>query len=182
MLNKSVQFRLSAPVAALLMLGGCFDSGEKNEAGVWDPVQERVVYGDEAKEVKLDSAQEAAASDNDDIWDAFSRKLEAGKQAMGVVGEVMEQNPEALNVLRGDVSSADYQKLDKDFLKQKAEQLKGIASDAGIDSNYQPSDTERALLRGAGGALGVSESRMNALEQKANDNRERVQQEWERSR
>ncbi|MEG3641155.1 hypothetical protein [Magnetococcus sp. PR-3] len=106
---------------------------------------------------------------------SLKQKIQAGKEALGIVGEAMDENPELLDALRdGGVRDA-LKGMDRAYLEDKKRELMGLAESAGVDGSYQPSDMERKALQSVGKQFGVSEKRMQSLENQAEQYRDKLQ-------
>ncbi|ABK42564.1 hypothetical protein Mmc1_0035 [Magnetococcus marinus MC-1] len=107
------------------------------------------------------------------LLEDLKRKIHAGREALGIVDETMGDNPELLDALRdGGVREA-LKGVDHGYLEQKKQELMGLAESAGVDADYQPSELDRQVLKGFGKKLGLSDKRMENLEDQAENYRDK---------
>ncbi|MGN7612184.1 hypothetical protein ACQZV8_08890 [Magnetococcales bacterium HHB-1] len=112
--------------------------------------------------------------ESEGLFGDLQKKMDAGKEALGVAGEVLDKQPDVLGVIKGEKSLESVKEnLNKDYLLEKANQLKGIANSAGL-SPENLGEAEKAMARKAGEMMNVSQERMNSLEQKFEQNKEKL--------
>ena len=112
-------------------------------------------------------------------YNGVKARLSAGQEALQSASEIVEKQPGVLNILQGNATDADWQGLDKQYLKKKAQELKKIAESVGITLDHEPTAAERALLEKAGAQMGISKERSAELEAILKRRRERLMEKGE---
>nr|CRH07660.1 conserved exported protein of unknown function [Candidatus Magnetococcus massalia] len=159
------------------------EESEDKEVGYWDPVL--IALGlnpldSRQPEESMDPGfQDDEAFDEMDgeegLLDTLKRKMKAGSEAMGIATGMMEDHPDLLqNLEEGGIKGA-LKGMDREYLEEKVDELKGLAESAGIGEDYEPSDMERGVIKKFGQKLGLSDDQLDRAEEQFDANRDRFQ-------